>query len=97
MCDHKTAMIAGTIIGGLASGGTSVVGTLAGMGAGASMANTLKPANLPDVPALQATPSMPTMDSSAVAQARKESIAKMMAMGGRQSTILSQPSDVLGG
>lgn len=96
MCDHKTALIVGTIAGGIASGGTSLAGTLAGAGAGASLANTLKPA-IPDVPALQATPAMPTMDSTAVAQARKESIAKMMAMGGRQSTILSQPSDVLGG
>lgn len=96
MCDHKTAMIVGTIAGGIASGGTSLAGTVAGMASGASLANTIKPADM-KVPSLLATPTMPTMNSGEIAQARKESLARMMSMGGRSSTILSQPSDTLGG
>lgn len=46
----------------------------------------------PAVPPLQPTPVMPVMDSAAIAQERQKSVAKMMALGGRSSTILSQSS-----
>jgi len=44
----------------------------------------------PEVPPLKPTPVMPVMDSAAIARERQKSVAKMMALGGRSSTILSQ-------
>lgn len=93
MCDAKTSMIIGTIAGG-------VVGGVPGAAVGASLSNTVNPIRPPEVPKLLPAPlqTMPTMDSAAVARAREASVARLMAMGGRSSTILSQPNnDVLGG
>lgn len=101
MCDTKTTTILGGIIGAAATGGSSLAmagGALTGAAGGAAVGSALNPAKMPDVPALAATPTMPTMDSAGVAQARRLSIAQQMAQGGRSSTILSQAqSQTLGG
>lgn len=100
MCDTKTTTILGGIIGAAATGGSSLAmagGALTGAAGGAAVGSALNPQK-PDVPALAATPVMPTMDSAGVAQARRLSIAQQMAQGGRSSTILWQgTSTTLGG
>lgn len=42
-------------------------------------------------------PTMPTPDDAAVLEAKKRALAAQMARGGRASTILSDPSQTLGG
>ncbi len=53
--------------------------------------------SLPQPPAVEAPPTMPTPDDKAVEAARKRSIAAQVARRGRQSTILSQNDDAVGG
>lgn len=92
MCGDRETKAIGTIVGGY-FGGPS------GAAAGAAIAGgTVSDHPTPTVPALAPTPVMPTMDSASVAEARRASIARVMAQGGRSSTILSQPtSQTLGG
>lgn len=83
--------------------GTALAVSAAGAVAGAVISSVLapKPKGQTDAVAAAAptvapvTP-MPTADDSAVAAAKKKSIADQIATQGRASTILSQTSDSLG-
>lgn len=59
----------------------SVVGSVLGISPKAPMA-----------PALEAPKALPTMDTAAVAEAKRKAIAAQQASGGRVSTFLSTPS-----
>jgi hypothetical protein len=92
MCGDIETRIAATAVGAYFGG--PVGGMAAGILANATISNPKAAV----VPALAPTPVAPTMDSTSVAAAQKLSLQKMLAQGGRSSTILSQPqSQTLGG
>lgn len=99
MCEVKPMeVIKSALVGGMVGGGAGAVEAGALDTAG-QLIGGLAP---PPPPALTPTPPAPIppqADTEAIARSRKLTLARMLAMGGRSSTILSQPTNngTLGG
>lgn len=80
-----------------ASTAGTIIGTGLDLAATAGISKALSP-GMPKQAASPQTTTMPTADDAAIQRAQRAAIAKQMARGGRQSTILTdQSSQTLGG